>query len=212
MLKENKWKITVSSIVILLPILFGLIMWERLPEEMITHWGINGEADGWNSRLFTVFVLPVILLVTHWVCIIFTSLDRKNREQNKKVFGMIFWIMPVVSVFVNGAVYMAVFGKEFGIERAEIIIIGLMFVIIGNYLPKCKQNYTIGIKLPWTLSDEENWNKTHRFGGKLWVIGGVAVIIVAFLPTEIMVVVFLMIIVVMAIVPMIYSYFLYKNK
>ena len=75
--------------------------------------------------------------------------------------------------------------------------IGVLFMIIGNYLPKCKQNYTMGIKLPWTLDDEENWNRTHRFAGFLWVAGGVVIAINAFLKWEwlFLVVVFAMVLI-----------------
>ena len=81
-------------------------------------------------------------------------------------------------------------------------------MIIGNYLPKCKQNYTMGIKIPWTLDNEDNWNKTHRLAGFLWVIGGVLITLNAFLGNEW---VFLAITLVMTLVPVGYSYLYYKN-
>ena len=82
-------------------------------------------------------------------------------------------------------------------------------MVIGNYLPKCKQNYTLGIKLPWTLDDEENWNRTHRFAGFLWVVGGVLIAINAFLEWEWL---FLVVVFAMVLIPAIYSYLYYKKQ
>ena len=86
---------------------------------------------------------------------------------------------------------------------------GALFVVIGNYLPKCKQSYTVGIKIPWTLNDEENWNKTHRLAGFLWVIGGVVIMATAFLGTFWL---FFVVLIPMVIVPFVYSYSLYKKS
>ena len=113
MLKKNKLKVIVSSIVILLPMLFGLIMWDKLPDTMTTHWGADRNADGFSGKVFAVFGLPSIILVLHFVCLLFTLLDKKQKEQNLKALGMIFWILPIVSLFTNGIMYSAAFGKEF---------------------------------------------------------------------------------------------------
>ena len=95
MMKKNKTQIIVSSIVTILPMVAGLFMWNILPDRMTTHWGMSGEADGFSSKAFAVFVLPLILLATHWLCIFFTLRDPKNKEQSSKVFAMIMWIIPI---------------------------------------------------------------------------------------------------------------------
>jgi len=85
----------------------------------------------------------------------------------------------------------------------------VLFIVIGNYMPKCRQNYTMGIKLPWTLNDEENWNKTHRLAGKIWVAGGILIVISALLQCFwICFAVFA----VMLFVPFVYSWRLYSKK
>ena len=84
MLKKNKFKVIISSIIILLPILFGIIMWNDLPDIMTTHWGADGNADGLSGKVFAVFGIPVILLIFHFVCLLLTSLDKKQKEQNQK--------------------------------------------------------------------------------------------------------------------------------
>lgn len=211
MLKKNKGKLILSSLAIFLPVLVGLYFWDELPMQMTTHWGLDGVADGWSSRPFAVFGLPLILLLAHWICLLFTSLDKKNRNQSSKAFDMIFWIMPVVSAFTSGIMYMAAFGRSIEIANITLLLIGLMFVAIGNYLPKIRQNRTLGIKIKWTLENEENWNATHRFGGKVWVIGGLLLMFGIFLPGQAMVTAMLTGIIVLTVVPVLYSY-LYHRK
>ena len=107
MIKKNKWKLLISSIVILLPVIVGLIMWDSLPERMATHWGFTGTADGFSSRPFAVFALPLILLAGHWVCVIVTAADPKNKNQTKKAVSLVFWIFPFVSLFSGAVIYAA---------------------------------------------------------------------------------------------------------
>ncbi len=211
MIKENKVKIILSSIVTLLPCLFGVIMWNKLPEMAPIHWGADGNVDGLGSKAFAVFGLPSILLVIHLICLFFTSLDKNQKGQNKKALGIIFWIIPFLSLLVNAVTYSAMLGKEFSLTMVMPLLFGVLFAYIGNYLPKIKQNRTLGIKIPWTFSNEENWNKTHRFGGKIWFFGGLVIIFAAFLPLKIMVTALVSLMILMIVVPMVYSYLLYRK-
>lgn len=212
MWKQNKWKIIISSLITLLPMVFGIIFWNELPEQMTTHWGIDGAADGQSSAAFAVFGLPLILLVINWLCIFFTSLDKKNAEQNPKVFGIIFWIIPVISLLTNGLIYATAFGKQLNVALLMPALFGLLLIFIGNYLPKCKQNYTMGIKIKWTLENEENWNATHRFGGKAWVLGGLLILFTALLPEDAMMIATLILLFISVFVPVFYSYFYYRKQ
>lgn len=212
MMKKNKWKLLITSLVILFPILFGLIVWDKLPEQMTTHWGMDGNADGWSSREFAVFALPLFMLAGHWICIFCTSKDPKNKEQNSKVFGRVLWICPVVSLILGGMIYAAALGKEFKMNTIMSLLIGLMFVVIGNYLPKCRQNHTIGIKVKWTLENEENWNATHRFGGKVWVASGILLMAGSFLPENIVFYFLLSCVIVSGILPVGYSFCYYRMQ
>lgn len=212
MIKKNKGKIILTSIIILLPILIGLILWGELPDKLPTHWNAEGVVDGWSSKGFAVFGLPLFLFVVHWVCLLATNADPKKQNHTDKIVGVVLWICPIVSITMLAFVYGTALGMEFKVDKIMLLLMGLMFVIIGNYLPKCKQNYTIGIKIPWTLNDEENWNKTHRMGGKLWVLAGVITMLCIFLPANIMVVVFIVILFIAIMVPTVYSYILHRNK
>ena len=208
MIKKN-WKLLViTSIVLLSPVLAGVILWNQLPEQMPTHWNAAGEIDGWSSKPFAIFGLPLLMLAIHWICALGTSADPKKDNHPSKVVHLVLWIVPVLSVVLHAVTYAAALGKEVRMEMVMPIVIGLVLAIVGNYLPKCKQNYTIGIKLPWTLSSEENWNKTHRFAGRLWVICGIVIILTGFFGGFW---IFLGIVLLMVIAPFLYSYILYRK-
>ncbi len=208
MIKKN-WKVLlITSLVTLLPILVGVVLWNQLPEQMPTHWNAAGEVDGWSSKPFAVFGLPLILLAAQWLCTLGTGADPKKNNHPKKILHLVLWIIPVLSVVLHTVTYAAALGKEVRMEMVMPVLIGILFAIIGNYLPKCKQNYTIGIKIPWTLNSEENWNKTHRFAGRLWVICGIAIMLTGFFGGFW---VFLPIVLLMVIVPFIYSYMLHRK-
>ncbi len=211
-MKNKKLKLMISSLVILLPIVFGLIFWNQLPERIATHWGADGSPDGWSSRGFAVFALPLFLFAIHWLCVLVTSKDPKNKDKNQKAQGLVLFIIPILSFLVNGIMYMTALGMSLRVEMIMPIFIGLLFIVLGNYMPKCRQNYTIGIKISWTLNSEENWNATHRFTGKLWMIGGALIMLGVFLPTTYIFVVFFAITMVMVITPVIYSYRFHKKE
>ncbi len=211
MLKKNKWKVILSSVVILLPIVFGLILWDQLPDTMTTHWGADGNADANGAKAFAVFGLPVILLILHIVCLLLTGLDRRQKEQSPKALNLVFWVVPFISLFSGASIYAIALGKTFDFLALIPGLLGVMFVLIGNYLPKVKQNRTLGIRVSWTLNNEENWNKTHRLGGKVWVICGLAMLFAVFLPTAAMVPVTVCAILAATVIPIVYSYRIYKE-
>ena len=80
MIRKNKWKIIISSIITLLPILFGIIVWDKLPEQMAIHWGVGGNPDHFVSAALAVFALPVFLFIMNWVCILVTCLDYAGQR------------------------------------------------------------------------------------------------------------------------------------
>lgn len=212
MIKKNKWQLIISSAIILLPILVGLILWNVLPEQFTTHWGADGQADGWSSKPFAIFLPPVFMLILHWICVFFTAADPKNKNQSPKAFGMVLWIVPVMSVLSSGMIYATALGMELSIGNIMPVVLGLMFALIGNYLPKCKQNRTIGIKVTWALNNEENWNATHRFGGKVWLVGGLVMMACGLLPGGAGSYGVVIGVVALAIIPTVYSYLYYRKQ
>ena len=211
MIKNNKLSLVFSSVAILLPVAVGLIFWDKLPETMAMHWNIAGEADGHGGKAFIVFGMPLIIFALHWLCVFFTEKDKKNQNQSPKMQKIVLWICPVLLWVVSGAIYCAALGMQFNMMAVVCVLLGVMFCVLGNYLPKCKQNNTLGIKIKWTLENEENWNKTHRLGGILWFVCGLVMIAAVFLPQKISVPLMAADIVIAVIVPTVYSYSLYRK-
>jgi uncharacterized membrane protein len=208
MIKKNKWLIIITSAITIAPLIVGLLLWDKFPEQIATHFDMKGEANGWSGKGMAVMGLPLFMLATHWICVLATASDPKGKNVSGKVISLVLWICPIISVMVCGAIYSYALGFDFNMSVAVQVIIGLLFIIIGNYLPKCRQNYTIGIKVPWALNDEENWNHTHRFGGIIFVIGGIAMAVNAFWGNE---VVLLAVIAFVTAVPIAYSYIYYRK-
>ena len=210
MIKNHKWKAIISSVVILLPMLFGLLVWEQLPSTMISHWGGDGVADGTAPKTFMVFGLPLIMLALQWLMLLLTAfLDKK--PQSNKITKIYYGIIPVASLVVNFSVYSVALDKEWNLFVLIPVFVGVMFAFIGNYLPKTTRNRTMGIKLRWTMGNDENWNKTHRLGGKIWFWGGLVIIATALLPFKVTVAAMIAMILVSTIVPTVYSYSIYRK-
>ena len=180
-LAEHKGKLLASSLVTLLPALAGRwMMWESLA-----------------------------LLAAHWLVLLVVFSDRRNREgQSRKAVGLVFWVMPFTSLLTGGAA--ALLAREAdgagAFSAAMALGFGALLVAVGNYMPKFRQNSFIGIRVPWTLASEANWNATHRFGGKVWVAGGFACMAGALLPAQAMGVVFPAVLAAAALLPIGYAW------
>ena len=203
--RKKYW--TMTFLVTLLPIFAGLLLWDRLPDRMPTHFGVDGAADGWSGKGFAVFGIPLMMLFFQVVIRLATMLDKNNRGHNRKVMDLVGLIFPGMSIVTAAVMYTLALGRELNIAMLLFPMLGLMFIAMGNWMPKIKQNATLGIKIRWTLYSEENWNKTHRLAGWLMVICGFAFIVNAFILSEIIFVFCLA----AALVPMVYSYILYKK-
>ena len=212
MFREKKKQLIFSSLLILLPIVVGLLLCEKLPDTLTTHWGFDGQADGRSALPVAVFVPPLLLLAGHWVCIFFTSRDPGNMGRNSQLGSIVLWIMPLLSNAVCATMYALALGKDFSPIAPTMVLMGLMFAVIGNYLPKTRMNGTMGIKVYWAYTSEENWNATHRFGGKVWFVGGIVLMFTVFLPEKWSVIVMILSIFVLALIPILYSYLYYRKQ
>ena len=211
-MKFSKWKIIVSSLLILLPSVFGLLIYELLPQEMAIHFGLNGEADGYGSAFVAVTVLPLIFLVIHLLCFGVTYKFYKGHDQNKKVVELVYWLIPITCIASMASIYAIAFDLPVRISLLFYLLFAVMFIVIGNYLPKCRRNHMMGVKIKWTLSNEENWNMTHRFTGKVWFWCGIACLPCMFMPDLYFIYPFFAILSVVAIAPFLYSYIYYRKQ
>ncbi len=170
-------------ILLLAPFFISFYLWDQLPEEVPTHFNIKGEADDFGLKWMTAFMLPGIALFTYIMLVVLPGIDPKKRIKSAQ--KPIAAIRIVSSVFMIGiyAIVMAVtLGYEMDISLYIRFATGVMILIIGNYLNSVKPNYFIGIRTPWTLENPEVWKKTHRFSSKLWIIGGLLLMGLPFIP------------------------------
>ena len=208
-MKINRKTLILTTLVCLLPIIAGALLYSRLPEPVPTHFNFKGEPDGWSSRAVAAFALPALMLVMNFVLQFALNADPKRQNMSEALMNVAVWTVPVLSVLCSGMTLAKALGYNVRIEVVLPVFMGLLFIVIGNYLPKTKQSYTMGIRIPWTLSSEENWNRTHRLAGFLWVLCGVLFIVMSFIGWSLPL--FLILLAVMILVPLIYSYLLYRK-
>lgn len=208
---KNKKYWLLTSLVTLLPVLAGALLWDRLPDYLPTHFGMDGTADGWGSKAFAVFGLPALMLLFHWIVCFVSRLDKQNLGHNEKVLDLIGLIFPAMSVVFAIVIYNAGLGLELSMTRIMLPLLGVFLLLVGNWLPKIKQNSTLGIKLKWTLYNEENWNKTHRFAGFVWVLCGLGFIVLGFLPVGFYALAVVLMVLMIAL-PTLYSWDLAKKQ
>ena len=208
-MKQSKSSILLTVVSLLL----SLTVFSSLPEQIPAHWNVHGTVDRFAPKL-TVFIFPgIIFLIT----ILFQFMrrtdpnsdnyDKFQREYHRYTFviGLVFFAVQIMTIA-------AAFRMDFNVNLIFCLGLGSLFIFIGNLLPKTKHNYFIGIRTPWTLADEQNWFRTHRLAGKIWVLGGLIVALTALAPESFQVPVFLTILAVMVVTPFVYSYTEFRKK
>ena len=210
-IKINKKLILFTSILILLPSLVGCVFWNQLPEEIPTHFNLLGQADGYNHKMSAIFGLPTLMLLMHWLLLFIMIKEPKSSNISSKIQLLIYWTIPFVSCLLMISIFGEFLGYSMMSGLLAQIFMGVVMIVIGNYLPKTHRNYIIGIRLPWTLENDENWRKTHRLAGKIWVLGGLLLFLNSFVQLYVYWVFFLTLFFVV-IIPSVYSYQLSKSE
>lgn len=208
LLKENKGFIILTGLAVLLPMAAGILLWDQLPETLATHFGPDNEPNGWSSRTFAVFGLPLFCFAAHLVSAAYMAMDPRKQGIGRKVYRMMLLICPGASLMCGIGIYSYALSWDINAPLLAKIFMGIILITVGNYLPKIRQNYTVGLKLPWTLYNEENWNKTHRFAGGIWILAGAFFILDACLNLEGMWIIFTL----MIVIPVIYSLLIYLRE
>lgn len=202
-----------SGLVVLVCLIAAFILYPQLPEQVPSHWNAAGEIDGYMGRLGGAFLMPSIMLGLFIVLWVVPKIDPKkaNYQQMGKVYSLVVF---AITLFM-GAIYVgtiaAVYGYKMAVPRIAMTGIGLLLIILGNYMGKIKYNYTFGIRTPWTLANEEVWYKTHRVMAPLWVVGGVILLPVSFLPSRWTMPLILGVSLVLSIGSMAYSFIAYRK-
>lgn len=175
---NNKKLLFLSILLCLLPILLGAVMYDQLPAQVPIHFDMAGIPDNYASKGFAVFGLPLLMtafhILLHWAI---RNDKAMAAASPAAILAITYWIIPILCNVLMPITLFIAMGIEVPIALITSVMMGILFVIIGNYLPKCKPNRHMGIKLPWTFASEENWRRTHRFGGFVFVAAGIATLI-----------------------------------
>lgn len=213
MKKKNKlalWDILYWGMA-LLPFIISLVFYSRLPGQVPTHWGADNQVNGYSSRNMAAFGIPSLMLGLALLLNVIYMIDpkRDNIRRSKEMRQVVRWFIVVLAVLVQLVIVLSGIGVPIDIGYVVSIPIAVLFVVIGNYLPKCRQNYTMGIKLPWTLADEENWTRTHRMAGYVWTVGGILMAVMGILRLSTL---YFAVMICMVLIPSVYSYWIYRKK
>ncbi|GBG94428.1 hypothetical protein LFYK43_08870 [Ligilactobacillus salitolerans] len=198
-----------SSLSTLLPMLVGIFLWNKLPNNIATHFGTSGRADGWDGKGFTVFILPLIFLAIQLFVVFMVHFDPKNRNNSPWLLKIIYWLVPFITFISMLGIYGVAMG--YSLLNSEVTtnaLLGLVFVVIGILLLVVKQNYTIGIRISWTLNSKENWRRTNRLAGWLLILSGAVFLVNALLQVDWLIYAVIAIIV---IIPIGYSFTLFQK-
>ena len=209
MKKSEKYFLVFTTLGCLIPILFALTVYNKLPDQIAIHWGMNGEPNGYASKEVAVFGLPILMAILNISVNLISEYDPRKSYVPRKMRIFLKLLLPILCWILYPMTILIALGTPFNIEMIVLVLVGVIFILVGNYMPKFRQNHTVGIRIPWTLRNEEVWNRTHHMAGYLWIIGGVLMMGAGFFQwSEWVILVYIMILV---IVPMVYAYLLYKK-
>ncbi|WP_280160518.1 SdpI family protein [Priestia megaterium] len=198
----------------LLTLVAWLIALPHLPATMPIHWGANGEADGFATKINAMILTVGIMVLIYFIIAFVPRIDprKENYKYFSKTYNILLNAVLLLFFFINMSTILQGLGYNVPMSYIAPIMAGLVFIIIGNYLQRVRSNYFMGIRTPWTLSNETVWKKTHRLSGKLFFIGGLLIFISAFLPEGYKSVIMWGSIVLCVAIPYLYSYLAYKKE
>ncbi len=203
-----------GPLVLAASLVFALVVFPSLPARIPTHWNIRGEVDGWAARWPGAFLLPLTGVGIWLLLFVLRKIDprRSHYDRFNETYWLILNLMSVYFALFTVLSLGVALGWPIDMTRAVLLSVAVLFIALGNYLPRLRSNWWIGIRTPWTLESEEVWRKTHRLGGRLFVIGGLVAVVGALLPPPFQVVVAMAGLVLAGLVPVVYSYFAFRKS
>ena len=193
-----------------LPVLVDLFYWNKLPEKLPTHFNAQMVPDSWSSKVVAIVILPVILTLAQGLILYLVDQNSKKYYVKNGIIYTVLTIMPILSMWINFIMISTALNSNANRFKQPIIslLFGLILIILGVVLKYVKTNPIIGIRLPWTMSSEENWRLTNSLGSKVFIVGGIIELIVAICSSMALMIFILAIVIT---IPVIYSYVLYRK-
>ena len=200
-------------IIVLLPFFYLIYIWEQLPDKVPMHWNIRGEIDRYGDKTELILLTVLLSLVTYIFFLVILKIDPKNklRKMGHK-FHVIKFLMTTFMSVLSLVIIISI--KNASLDNTNYyLLVGALYIVLGNYFKTIRPNYFIGIRTPWTLESENVWKKTHKLGGLMWFAGGIVVVLSSlFLERQMTVLILMIVTGIISIVPIIQSYVLYQNE
>ena len=205
------------ALLIIAPFIYGALIFPNLPSQIPTHFNIEGKADAWGGPS-SIFIGPGIMgAVSIFVYVLMSnlkSIDPKKYDDANDALYSNFAVLTVafLSMLSLIIIYSSTHADQINVGKLILPLVGLSFAGLGWYMPKFKQNYFVGFKLPWTLENVDNWNETHKVASKYWIYGGLFQAVITFLlPMKFGFIGFMLATAAMVVVPSVFSYRMFKN-
>lgn len=216
MSKQTKTRLPINWLIIALILslyILGYFIYPYLPERVPSHWNLSGQVDGYSSKIQHVIFFPSMILGLYVLMAFAPIIDPRqdNYEKFRGVYEGFRWVMVRFLAILYIVTTLFALGFPLSIGKIVRFSIGVLLIFIGNYFGKIRHNYTFGIKTPWTLANEEVWNKTHRVSGPLWVITGLIWMLSIFMGEKLSFVISMGILFFASCYGYIYSYILFKK-
>jgi uncharacterized membrane protein len=199
--------------IVLAPFVYLAIIWNTLPERVPTHWNYKGEIDNWGDKYSLIGLLFLLPVLTYVLLLVIPKIDPKKKieQMGGKYYQLKFILVLFMSTLAFIILHISV-NQSTSSANLIFIPIGVLFIALGNYFKVIQPNYFIGIKTPWTLESKEVWKLTHTLAGKLWIAGGLIIILSSLtIAKSIFIYVFIVTIAILTLVPLIYSYIKFKE-
>lgn len=201
-------------LILIIPFIVGTILYPHMPDQVPIHWNVHGEVDGYGSKLFGAFGLPVLNLGMYILFIVLPKIDPKRNDYPKfnNAYLAIRYALHLFFVLIFALTLAAAFEYQINIGKWITIATAIMLIIMGFNMRNVRHNYFVGFKYPWTLASEEVWSRTHRLGSKLMVVGGlIALLGATFTDGFVMFMILMVGILIPTIITAVYSYIIYRN-
>ncbi|QHQ63004.1 DUF1648 domain-containing protein [Anaerocolumna sedimenticola] len=201
----------IGSLICLLPIAFGLICYNKLPDSMVIHLDYRGKPNGNAPKEFIIFVFPILMMLLNIIINISVAKAAVKGNAAKPLIGIGKWIVPIATVMIQPLIILRSINSQSPVNLIISIMVGLIFILSGNYFPKNRVNPIVGMKFPWLFNDEEGWRKTHKLSSYLWIIAGFILMIAPFIEIP-FIIIFIVLISLIGVIPIVYSLCFYIRR
>jgi len=191
----------------------GVSLYSQMPNEMVSHWNARGEADGFMPKFWGLFLMPIVSLVLFFLFLLIPKIDplKKNIEKFRKYFNVFITLVIFFLFYIHLLSLLFNLGYRFNMGKMITPILGVLIFYSGVLIAKAKRNWFIGIRTPWTLSNDVVWEKTHKIGAKLFKICGMIIVLSILLPSQIIWWFLIILVISINLFLVIYSYFIFKK-